>query len=425
MYRWTPLPYQVYHLHRGQAPKGDQDLQRLFAEEGAGGSVANVAVTPVDLDRKDALELLPEPLKAICKAPAGKSPPKYVLTAPWGTELLAGDLDPDTARAVVNSPLRSEIGRLFDEGRGVVLLIVNGKDAGENARIETAARAVMAKAEAGTLLPGIAPDAGSSPAAPTGEAGAEAAPPEQPRLRIGLLKLDRANAAERWLLKMLMAMAPDLEKSAHEPMLYAIYGRGRVMPPGIGKEVNAESLTELLRFLGDRCSCTIKDQNPGLDLLMRWDWESTAEKFAAEERAGIQSPMYAEVAADAAGPTSPATGASGPGGAAAPKAPPTKAPSPKSPSAGVSAGPAKPGAVSATEPQPGESVAGASQVATPPVDPAPGSSTAATELSERGDIADSFAARQRWQLGLGLAGAAALVVAVGFVLMRRLTHGSP
>jgi len=424
MYRWTPLPYEAYCLYRGQPPRGNQELQRLLAEEGPGGSVANVFVTSIDLDKKGALDMLPEPVKSLGKAPAGKSPPKYVLLAPWGAELLAGDLDSAAARALVDSPLRSEIGRLFDEGHGVILLIVSGKDAGENARIEAAAREVMAKAASGQLLAEFGPDPGSSPPPQPGEAARPDEPANQPpNLRVGLLKLDRANAAERWLLKMLMAMAPDLEKSAHEPMLYPIYGRGRVMPPGIGKEVNAESLSELLRFLADRCSCTIKDQNPGLDLLMRWDWESTAEKFAAEEQAGIQSPMYAEVAADAAGPMSAAADAAGPGAPATQNDAAAEAAGAKSAPAGVSAGPGKPGTASAAGPQPGESVAGASPAATPSADPGGGSS--AGEFSERGGLSDSFAARQRWQLGLGLVAAGALVVAVGFVLMRRITHGSP
>jgi len=426
MYRWMPLPYQAYYLHRGQPPKADQELHRLLAEEGPGGSVANVFVTPIDLDRKDALDVLPEPVKSLCKAPAGKSPPKYVLTAPWGAELLAGDLDSAAARGLIDSPLRSEIGRLFDEGHGIVLLIVNGKDSGENTRVEAAARAVMAKAASGTLLEEPPPDAGSNPPRQPGDAGAEDMPASQPpNLRIGLVKLQRVNAAERWLLKMLMAMAPDLEKSANEPMLYAIYGRGRVMPPGIGKEVTAESLAELLRFLGDRCSCTIKDQNPGLDLLMRWNWEATAEKFAAEERAGMQPALYAEVAADPTGSTPSAATASGHGAAPAKNALPAKTASTKLRPAGTLAESGKPGAASATGPsaagpQPSGSVAGLSPVATSSADPA---GESAAEEREAGESSDSFAARQRLQLGLGLIAAGALVVAAGFVLLRRLNHG--
>lgn len=397
MYRWTPLPYEVYCLHHGKLPKADQDLHKAVAEEGPGGSIANVYITPVDLDQKKALDAVPEPVKAIWRARAGKSPARYVVMAPWGAELLVGDLDLTAARAIVESPVRSEIGREFDEGHGVVLLLVGGKEARENARIETACRAVMAKAEAGRLFNEPSPDSGSTPAQRPEEVGMQAVPDnQQPNLRIALVKLDRANAAEQWLLKMLTAMAPDLEKSAHEPMLFAIYGRGRAMPPGIGQEVNAESLTELLRFLADRCSCTIKDQNPGLDLLMRWDWESTAERFAAEERAVIQAPLYAEVSAD-------------PGAA---KGPPPNVAQP--PSAQQESAAQPPSAVQQSAAKP--SSAEPDSPSRPRSDVAPPGAAVPQE---------SFAARQRWQLGLGLVGAAVLVLAAGVVLLRRRNHDSP
>jgi len=418
MYRWTPLPYEVYCLHHGKLPKADQDLHKALAEEGPGGSVANVDVTPVDLDQKKARDMVPEPVKAIWKAQAGKSPARYVVMAPWGAELLVGDLDLSAARALVDSPARSEIGRLFDEGHGVVLVIVGGKEPQENARVEAACRAVMAKAEAGRLL--VEPAPGSTPPQRPEETGIQGGPDSQQLpLRIGLVKLDRANAAERWLLKMLMGMAPDLDKSVHEPMLYAIYGRGRVMPPGIGREVNAESLTELLRFLAEGCSCTVKDQNPGLDLLMRWDWDSTAERFAAEERAGVQPPLYAEVSAGPEAAMPPAAEVSPPGSVVPGAAPPGKIADAESSPPAAPAGSAKPKAASARVAGPNRSVAGTG----------PGQTTsaasAAEEASEAGGLARSFAARQRWQLGLGLVGAAAFVLAAGVVLLRRRNHDSP
>jgi hypothetical protein len=192
---------------------------------------------------------------------------------------------------------------------------------------------------------------------------------------------------------------PQKQKAPYEPMLFAIYGRGRVMPPGIGKEVTAETLSGLLRFLGDRCSCTIKDQNPGLDLLMRWDWEGTAEKFAAEEEARSRPPLYAEMPADG-------------------QAPP--------PAEGDDVSPS-------TQPAPAADATTA--LASPPptaketpaaVEPSTSAPAAAANQAPADDVSqhDGFAARQRWQLGLGLAGVAVLVMAVGFMLIRRQQNAS-
>jgi hypothetical protein len=202
-----------------------------------------------------------------------------------------------------------------------------------------------------------------------------------------------------------MTPDPQKQKSLHEPALFAIYGRGRVMPPGIGKEVTAESLSGLLRFLGDRCSCTVKDQNPGLDLLMQWDWEATAEKFAAADASTARPPLYAEMPADGQ------------------PSPPPEAKSEKEPVAAQTASADKLPSMSRRLPP----LAPESQVAitfSTPSSPAAESQAPAVELSQQDRSCDGFATRQRWQLGLGLAGVAVVVLAVGFMLIRRQQHAS-
>ena len=66
-----------------------------------------------------------------------------------------------------------------------------------------------------------------------------------------------------------------------------VYGRGRALPPYIGKGIVYDNLVEVADFITSACSCTVKDQNPGVDLLMSFDWDSAsaavAERFGSEE----------------------------------------------------------------------------------------------------------------------------------------------
>lgn len=415
MYRWTPMSYEAFYFHRGPTPKAEQELHRSVDEPSKDGVAANLSITAVDLDRKDALDALPEPVKKRWQSDSSKPLPRYLIFAPWGSEVFAGPLDAAAFRPIVQSPLRTEIGKLFDQGHGVVLLILGGDQAEENARMEAAARAVIGKATAGELFAEPESGAGAAKpadppanAAPGGSAEDNQPDPRRAALRIGLVKLYRSNPAEPWLFKILTAMTPDSQKepkqkqnTRHEPMLFAIYGRGRVMPPGIGKEVTAESLTELLRFLADRCSCTVKDQNPGLDLLMRWDWEATAEKFLALDQSMAQPPLYAEVSADG-GSMAASKAAGGPVSAQSASPDPAKtAKTATPPSAAPGKAPAEPAAPKVTE-LPKPMPAGVEE-------PAP----------------EAFAVRQRWQLGVGLVGVAIVVIAVGLVLVRRQRNDSP
>ena len=99
----------------------------------------------------------------------------------------------------------------------------------------------------------------------------------------------RDDAAERWLVESLLGMDSELqsEELRKQPLLFGIFGRGRALPPFVGKDIERENLLACVDFVTGACSCTVKDQNPGVDLLIAQDWfavaEKLAEKFGAEE----------------------------------------------------------------------------------------------------------------------------------------------
>jgi hypothetical protein len=49
----------------------------------------------------------------------------------------------------------------------------------------------------------------------------------------------------------------------------------------VGKGITRENLLECVYFLTGACSCTVKDQNPGMDLLFAENWWTVAEKLAS------------------------------------------------------------------------------------------------------------------------------------------------
>jgi hypothetical protein len=62
--------------------------------------------------------------------------------------------------------------------------------------------------------------------------------------------------------------------NVNEPMLFPIFGRGRVVPPAIGEEICAEAIRDMAEFLTGACSCEVKEMNPGYDLLLAANWAS-------------------------------------------------------------------------------------------------------------------------------------------------------
>jgi hypothetical protein len=66
-----------------------------------------------------------------------------------------------------------------------------------------------------------------------------------------------------------------------------VYGRGRALFSCLGEGIHPDNLVQDIEFITGACSCTVKEQNPGVDLLVQYDWEAAAsniaEKFGAEE----------------------------------------------------------------------------------------------------------------------------------------------
>lgn len=58
-----------------------------------------------------------------------------------------------------------------------------------------------------------------------------------------------------------------------KPWFAAVFGRGRVLGAWPAADFGNEQIDEICLFLTGACSCQVKRQNPGWDLLLKMDWE--------------------------------------------------------------------------------------------------------------------------------------------------------
>jgi hypothetical protein len=100
-------------------------------------------------------------------------------------------------------------------------------------------------------------------------------PDTQVELRIGfsLVRLKRDDPQERVFLSMLLNSEPDLA-DFEEPIAIPIFGRGRTFFALVGKGINAENVQDNCYFICGDCSCQIKEQNPGMDMVMAVNWDA-------------------------------------------------------------------------------------------------------------------------------------------------------
>lgn len=185
----------------------------------------------------------------------------------------SGDLNAQTLPALLDSPARQQILQHILAGDSVIWVIAEGgtdADQAEAGRIEKRLR----------FLEQVASLPVQNPSDPDSQLG----PGPPLRLKFTTLRLNRNDPAELPLIQMLAG--PD-QKVDPETTSFAaaVFGRGRVLGAWPLADLDDASLEDACMFLVGRCSCRVKNENPGWDLLMNVDWE----KSLAEVKAALVS----------------------------------------------------------------------------------------------------------------------------------------
>jgi hypothetical protein len=89
---------------------------------------------------------------------------------------------------------------------------------------------------------------------------------------ITIVELSRNNTGESDFVSMLLNVEDDL-KGIKEPMLFGIFGRFRALEPLVAGGITDENVGYMIEFLTADCSCLIKDDLPGADILFSGKWE--------------------------------------------------------------------------------------------------------------------------------------------------------
>lgn len=84
--------------------------------------------------------------------------------------------------------------------------------------------------------------------------------------------LDATNAEESIFIKTLLHGLPPQIQQLEEPLVFPIFGRGRKIDPLQASDINLQNILAGSQYLCGACSCQVKEQNPGSDLLINEDW---------------------------------------------------------------------------------------------------------------------------------------------------------
>jgi hypothetical protein len=92
---------------------------------------------------------------------------------------------------------------------------------------------------------------------------------------IPVIEVSRNNPEEKHFVSMLLNVESDL-KDIREPMLFGIFARFKALEPLLAKGISENNINLMIDFLTADCSCVIKDDLPGTDILYSNNWENPA-----------------------------------------------------------------------------------------------------------------------------------------------------
>jgi len=90
---------------------------------------------------------------------------------------------------------------------------------------------------------------------------------------ITVVELNRNSEEESHFASLLLNVEDDLGYIS-EPMLFGVFGRFKVLEPLLGKGISEENINLMIDFFTAECSCLIKDDLPGTDILFTNNWEN-------------------------------------------------------------------------------------------------------------------------------------------------------
>lgn len=288
--RWPADLYEIVVIHDGPFSEADQaTFNHLENSDHLSTVSANFRVRAIAAD-----EVKDPQLMKLWSSRAERDRPLAITMYPRNArevpDRIVGvmPLSDQVVDAVVDSPVRQKLAKQLLAGDSAVWVFVPCGDAEQDRTALKMLELQMQRNQEELKLP------------PQDEIESDeffrADNPIELRLSFSMVTLDRTDVKERFLLQMLLGSESDLE-TLDQPMAFPVIGRGRVLYALVGKGIFPDTIEMASRFVVGPCSCQVKDQNPGFDLLMAIDWDKKmgGSKLSREATQQSSKPILIEI----------------------------------------------------------------------------------------------------------------------------------
>lgn len=253
---WPAFDYQVKVIITQDLNADQEEALKMLQSANSGAFKTNVVVQISKDPTNYGIESL--------------SNPQILILAPTeqkGKDIIwKGDLNIENAKRVINSPARSAIIENIRKGDAITWVLLEGSDPVKNDKAKQTLKKELDRLSKELMLASDATDVDGNP------------------LDINIIKkgvsfsmitIDRQDRKEEIFANTLLHSEPDLP-FIKAPIAFPIFGRGRVLYALVGNGIKPKLIQKTCETVIGWCSCTIKEDNPGADLLFTANWEAVA-----------------------------------------------------------------------------------------------------------------------------------------------------
>jgi hypothetical protein len=277
------VPVFRYALERWM---GDFYSIRIFTVDSGGEALdfLRKAITDADFPVNYSLEVLP-PNEGDARMEL-RYPPK--IRGADGKQVWSGPLTMENATRLVDSPCRRELIKRILSGHSVVwVFLKTGIEEKDNAA-RTSLESALAEAREKIPIPqGVVTAREVESEVFSGDPDDIVSDGIPLQIEFSMIEVSRQDPAEEIFIEMLLNLEDDLHELSDSTMVFPVFGRNRVLEPLVGAGINTDTVLDYSSYLCGACSCEVKDQNPGMDLLSAANWQ-VALRGTAQLREQLQ-----------------------------------------------------------------------------------------------------------------------------------------
>jgi hypothetical protein len=271
--RWSSDQYRILVLAEG--PLNLEHQTTLKTLEGTAERPAQATMKVHDVTTtKDAF------VKQLWKSRQTGSEPLMVVLYPERSSINAeqvaysSPLSAQHVPQIVSSPARKEITEKLSEGHSAVWIFLESGDAAKDQAALTRLQEQLKKDAEWLKLP--------SPEEMEIKPELLASAKIRLQIQFSVISVRRDDLKEQFLIDCLLNSESDL-REYDEPMAFPVFGRGRVLYAIVGQGIAADTIRKASSFIVGPCSCQVKEQNPGFDLLLSCNWDDlVGDTFISE-----------------------------------------------------------------------------------------------------------------------------------------------